>query len=155
MAYQGRFSDLQRSCYTAAAESSGPGIPHRMEHPVRADGNWCCQDLAQPSLAGKKQESESLYRTAGSEFLLESDLLQCPGLRLCPCVAAASVEPCPGNDPAIPANRFSGSQAAAPLFDLVDLRCLSEPGRMVPEPVTKVGMQMHADFLLSSFWITI
>ena len=73
----------------AALISSGNLVPHCLGHPLWSYGVWCCISQSYATKQGAKQRIKFICSAVDRQLFLESDLLQCAGLRTCLFVAAA------------------------------------------------------------------
>ena len=117
--------------------SAAPGFSHRLGDSVCPDGLQRCKNISFTAFRSPKQRTEPVYRAIGGQFLLEPDFLQCPGLRLCLCLAAAPVGAGSRHDPDLPHHRPHRRLASDSVSDLAHIRRLPESGCVVPESITE------------------
>ena len=140
LAYTGGLKNLQRKRRATSPISPGDPVPHRLGHPICAYGLQRCADLYGAAIQGTKSRLKHIYRPACCKFLLESHILQCPGLWLCFFLAAFVVGIGIVDDSYFPQIRSTCRLSSDPLFDLADLCRLSEPGRMVFELTKRLAL---------------
>lgn len=135
LADPGRHQNILRNRSPAAPLPAHVGLPCGLGNPVSADGHRGRKGQSDTALAGAQRRTESVHRAADREFLLESHLLQRPGIRLCLPLAAAFVGTGASDDPCIPQNRSHRRTAANSLPAVADLCRLPERGGLVSEPI--------------------
>ena len=79
--------------HEAGAGSARVVIPGGLDGFVCPDGHWRCAGQSGAGKQRTQQSAESICSPADCEFLLESNILQCPGFWLCVSLAAVAVDP--------------------------------------------------------------